>query len=80
MTNLTPGTTYYYRAKSTDANGNGPGFSGTGSFTTALVADNIDPVASALEVRAGFRFGIVTWDTDELANSFVRVVDGSAIR
>ncbi|MBT5872853.1 MAG: T9SS type A sorting domain-containing protein, partial [Candidatus Latescibacteria bacterium] len=77
LTNLTAGTTYYYRAISTDANGNGPGFSATGSFITALVADNTDPVVSNLSVRPGFRYAVITWDTDEVSNSFVQMVDGS---
>ena len=78
ITNLAPGTTYYYRARSTDANGNGPGFGGTESFTTALVPDNTNPVISNLAVRAGYRFAVITWDTDEVSNSFIQLVDGTS--
>ncbi|MCK4529131.1 carboxypeptidase regulatory-like domain-containing protein [candidate division WOR-3 bacterium] len=74
LTDLAPGTTYYYRVSSTDRVGNGPTQSDIFSFTTLLEPDVYPPVIifgpevlpTITDVTA-----TVHWITDEPSNSYV---------
>jgi hypothetical protein len=61
-------TTYHYRAKSDDADGN-PGISGDNEFTTD---DNGAPVITDVNAVATADSVTITWTTDEPATSLVR--------
>lgn len=71
LTNLLAGTTYYFQTASTDLSNNGPTTSSVLSFTTDALADETLPVISQVEVLAADSSSIITWVTDELADSFV---------
>jgi len=71
LTNLAPETTYYFETRSTDLSNNGPTTTAVDSFTTDTVADASGPVISAVEVQAADSTAVLTWVTDELADSFV---------
>jgi len=62
LTNLTPGTTYYYRVGSRDRASNGPVESEVLKFTTEAEAD-VDPpsVPEGLVVRAGLDANLLAW-------------------
>lgn len=76
LTNLAPGSTYFYRVRSSDGQGNGPQLSVVRTFTTTGQRDSTPPGISDITLRPGFRSGQITWKTDEPANSFIKVVNG----
>jgi hypothetical protein len=71
LTNLTAGTTYFYQASSTDLSNNGPTQSDVVSFTTDALADETLPIISEVAALAADSSAILTWTTDEVADSFV---------
>lgn len=71
LTNLTASTTYFYRVTSSDLSNNGPTRTDVLSFTTDDLPDEVPPVLSDVVVTAADSAAIVTWRTDELADSFV---------
>ncbi|MFH1567624.1 MAG: fibronectin type III domain-containing protein, partial [Gemmatimonadota bacterium] len=71
LTNLEAATTYYYQASSADLSGNGPTESAVLSFTTDAGADMTAPAISGIAVAKGDSTAIISWDTDEAADSFV---------
>ena len=71
LTNLEAGTAYYYQVASTDLSNNGPIQSAVLSFTTDAQADLDPPEISGVAATPADSSAIVTWTTDELANSFV---------
>jgi len=69
LSGLSPSTTYHYQA----ASGNASGLAGTSSdytFTT-LSVDTTPPVISAVASTTSFTSAIVSWNTDETADSEV---------
>ena len=80
LTNLEAETEYFFTASSTDLSNNGPLLSGILSFTTDAGADLTSPVISNVQVAAEDSSAILSWDTDESADSFVDfgVVSGLA--
>ncbi|HCL29021.1 MAG TPA: hypothetical protein DIC52_11350 [Candidatus Latescibacteria bacterium] len=71
LTNLTPATEYFYQVTSSDLSNNGPTVTDVLSFTTDPEPDATPPVLSDVVVTAADFSAIVTWLTDELADSFV---------
>lgn len=71
LTNLTASTAYYFQAASRDISNNGPVTSAIDSFTTDATPDQQAPVLSDIEVTALDSSAIVSWVSDELADSFV---------
>jgi hypothetical protein len=68
---LTPGRVYYFSVSSTDPSGNGPA-EATGTFTTLQDRDVQKPVITNLKVYGVTdHLAIVSWYTDEPANSIV---------
>ncbi len=72
LAGLTAGTTYFYQVLATDLNGNGPTKSTVLSFTTLATADTQAPAVTAVAVSPTDSAAVVTWTTDELANSVVQ--------
>ena len=71
LTNLTASTTYYYAVYSSDLSNNGPTTSDTLSFTTDDAADLLPPSISSIQTVVADSAAIVSWNTDELADSYV---------
>jgi len=72
LTNLTPGTTYHFRAASRDMAGNGPAHSDDRSFTTTRKDDFIPPMISDVQVMGVTdRLAVIGWRTNEPADSAV---------
>lgn len=71
LTNLEPDTEYFFKAASTDLSNNGPTESEILSFTTDAEPDLDPPVISAIVATPADSSVIITWTTDELANSYV---------
>ena len=71
LTNLSPATTYFYQATSLDLSNNGPTVTEVLSFTTDSDPDQVAPVVSEVTATVADSSAIVTWTTDELADSFV---------
>jgi hypothetical protein len=71
LTNLTADTEYYYKVSTTDLSNNGPTESTIASFTTDATADLTPPTISDIVTTPGNVSVIVSWKTDELADSFV---------
>jgi len=71
LTNLEASTTYFYTVSSTDLSNNGPTESSILSFTTDDTPDLTSPTISNIQVDADQSSAIFTWDTNELADSFV---------
>ena len=71
LTNLQPSTTYYYRVASADLSNNGPTQSEVVSLTTDATPDVVAPIIDTIVVTAADSSAIVSWNTDELADSFV---------
>jgi len=71
LTNLEADTKYYYKVSSTDLSNNGPTESAVLSFTTDAAADLTSPTISDVVANPSDVSAIVTWKTDELADSFV---------
>jgi photosystem II stability/assembly factor-like uncharacterized protein len=79
LTNLLPLTKYYYKVESTDPDGNGPTVSSVQHFATVSNQDTDGPIITNLQVKARTDKTItLTWDTDELSDTFVRFVTDSA--
>lgn len=74
VTNLLPDTGYRYRVSSTDGSQNGPVFSDELQFRTQAAPDLAAPqiVNGPRLVSRTNRTAILAWETDELADSFVR--------
>jgi hypothetical protein len=76
-------STYYFRVGSTDASGNGPDFnsnasnpSGVFGFTTPAVEDTAAPqISNTTVLTVTDSTAVITWNTDEPANSIVRYSD-----
>jgi hypothetical protein len=65
LTNLTPGTTYFYTVGSIDRAGNGPTETTQESFSTLSVADTEPPsTPSALVGTAGSEQAVLSWDAN----------------
>jgi fibronectin type 3 domain-containing protein len=63
LTNLTPGTTYYYIVGSTDPAGNPPTESDTLDFVTLSAADTTAPaIPSNIKATEGARQVLLSWD------------------
>jgi len=71
LTNLSAETTYYFRASSSDLSNNGPTTTDLITFTTDAGADVTLPLIGDVAVQAAESTVILTWSTDELADSFV---------
>ena len=71
LTNLEASTTYFYTVSSTDLSNNGPTLSSVLSLTTDAAPDLTPPVISNIQVEEDETSAILTWDTNELADSFV---------
>lgn len=71
LTNLSPETTYFYKASSSDLSNNGPTVTSIDRFTTDALADVTLPSISDIVVQPADSTVILTWSTDELADSFV---------
>ncbi len=71
LTNLEAATTYFYRVSSFDLSNNGPVQSEIMEFTTDAEADITLPVISNVVVTPANSSVLITWETDELADSFV---------
>ncbi|MBU3964591.1 fibronectin type III domain-containing protein [Patescibacteria group bacterium] len=71
LTNLTPGTTYYYQVQSRDAAGNITIDNNSGSYYSfTATSDTTAPVISNVAVPVKDRnSATITWDTDEDATS-----------
>lgn len=71
LTNLAESTTYFYEVSSSDLSNNGPTVSQVLSFTTDAAPDVTAPTIDNIVVTASETSTILTWNTDELADSFV---------
>ena len=71
LTNLSPGTEYFYRVYSTDLGNNGPVESALAAFRTDREPDAAPPAVSRVRSTAGHTSAIIRWRTDEIADSFV---------
>jgi PKD repeat protein/pimeloyl-ACP methyl ester carboxylesterase len=73
LTHLEPATTYHYQVLSTDVNGNGPLTSDDFTFTTLAVPDRTPPqiTAAPMLLERTDRSALISWKTNELADSFV---------
>jgi purple acid phosphatase-like protein len=71
LTNLDANTRYFVKVSSSDLSSNGPTESETIFFTTDPEADLTPPVISAVSATPTDTLAIITWTTDELANSYV---------
>ena len=71
LTNLEASTTYFYQVSSEDLSNNGPTLSEVASFTTDRAPDLTLPTISNVVATESDSSVILTWETDELADSFV---------
>jgi hypothetical protein len=73
LSSLSPGTTYYYRVKSTDNAGNEAVSVGYHSFTTnfGTIVDTTPPVISSYSASAAGSVATISWVTNEPASSQV---------
>jgi fibronectin type 3 domain-containing protein len=71
LTNLEAETTYFYKVSSLDLSSNGPTESSVLSFSTDAEQDLAAPAISNIVATAADSTAIVTWETDELSDSFV---------
>ena len=74
LTLLEDETLYHFRVGSTDEAGNGPRYSGDGTFTTDPAPDEDAPVLTSSPTVTGVTdtTATIVWDTDEPSNSQVR--------
>ena len=70
LTGLNSGTTYYFQAQSTGANG-ATGYSTTYSFTTTGSPSAPAPVISNIQTSVTAASATITWTTDQAASSQV---------
>ena len=79
LTGLAPGTAYYFRARSVDPSGNGPGSSELLGFTTGISADRTPPGISDVKVSGMTdSLAVISWTTDEPADSRLELGPGPA--
>ena len=71
LTNLAASRQYFYQVSSSDLSNNGPTASAVLTFTTDALADVTSPAISDVAVAAAELSVIITWSSDELADSFV---------
>lgn len=71
LTNLTPGTKYYFRVAATDLSNNGPVQSTLDSFVTDSSPDLSSPVLSDIRSSVADSLAVIRWQTDEVSDSFV---------
>ena len=71
LSNLSAATTYYMQVSSSDLSSNGPTTSQVLEFATDAEADLLPPVITDIRAVAADSAAIITWNTDELADSFV---------
>jgi len=87
ITGLQPSTSYYFRAGSTDANGNGPWLnaresnpSDEATFVSADGPDVSAPQISGLSIQSlSGATALISWTTDEPGNSQVRYDTGRGV-
>ena len=79
LTSLEPNTEYFFKAASTDLSSNGPTESEILSFTTDTEPDLDSPVISSIVATPADSSVIITWATDELANSYVEFGSDAAL-
>lgn len=73
ITNLTAGTKYFYRVRSTDPSANGPTSSAVLDFTTDATPDLTPPkIDGAKALFFTDQTAAITWTTDEPSNSAVK--------
>ncbi|MBI2831741.1 MAG: fibronectin type III domain-containing protein, partial [Chloroflexi bacterium] len=70
LTGLGAATAYHYRVASRDAAGNAA-ISGDFTFTTAAPPDTTSPVISGVSATPDVTSAVITWQTDEVADSLV---------
>lgn len=69
---LSPSTVYHFRVESRDPSGNGPARSGDYTFRTLSAPDTAPPIISSVRVSViTDRMAVVSWETDEPADSLV---------
>ncbi len=71
LNNLIAATTYYVQVSSSDLSNNGPTTSQLLEFSTDAMADLLPPVITDIRAVAADSAAIITWNTDELADSFI---------
>ena len=71
LTNLEVATQYFYDVASSDLSNNGPSESAVLSFTTDAAPDLDAPVISNLQFEPNDESAVITWTTDEFADSFI---------
>ena len=71
LTNLEASTTYFYKVSSSDLSNNGPTESTVLAFATDAAPDLTPPTITNVQVAEDETSAILTWDTNELADSFV---------
>jgi len=73
LTGLERSTTYHYQVRSKDTNGNGPVQSADMTFTTLAAPDTTAPqiVAAPVVLERSNDLAVITWGTDELADSYI---------
>ena len=71
LTNLEAATQYFYDVASSDLSNNGPSESAVLSFTTDAAPDLDAPVISNLQFEPNDESAVITWTTDEFADSFI---------
>jgi len=70
LSGLAPSTTYHFKVGSRDASGNGPTESGDLTFATLAAPDTTPPAISNVRVSGiTDRLAVVSWETDEPADS-----------
>ncbi len=80
LANLNANTKYFFKIKSSDLHSNGPTESQLDSFITDQVPNLNPPALSNVQFQAGRTTAIVRWQTDKVADSFVRFgQDASAL-
>jgi hypothetical protein len=71
LTNLEVATEYFYEVTSSDLSNNGPTESTVFSFTTDAAADLAAPIITDLQFEPNNESAVITWTTDEFADSFI---------
>ncbi|MBI3671462.1 hypothetical protein HY249_01555, partial [Candidatus Azambacteria bacterium] len=77
LTSLSVNTKYYYRVKSTDVNGLATDNNGGNFYTFTTTIDTTPPIISSVQAAlTRYDSAVITWSTDELADSFVSSITG----
>jgi chitodextrinase len=71
LTNLEVATEYFFQTSSSDLSNNGPSESTVFSFTTDAAADLAAPIITDLQFEPNNESAVITWTTDEFADSFI---------